>query len=573
MASVNPNSKPLNSLAQALIQQGLCSEEVVARAVQDAQQQHTTLVALLVRNGVVDPKRLMRSLSERYGLSMLDLDAVALDDEVSGLLDRKLIRRYHALPLSKRCKHLYLAVSDPTDFSAFDDIKFNTGLQVMPVVVEEDKLNRLIEGLLGQMEGNIADLIGNGSFNATLESEEDAEVSLDQMASGGDDAPVVKFVQHLLLDSIQRGASDVHLEPYEKSFRVRYRIDGILQEIIQPPLGLREGITSRLKILARLDISERRIPQDGRLRVRLSKERAIDFRISFLPTLYGEKIVLRLLDPASARVGIDKLGFFPEQQAAFLEAIHRPYGMVLVTGPTGSGKTVTLYTALNILNTPGVNISTAEDPVEINLHGINQVNVNDKIGMGFSTALRAFLRQDPDIIMVGEIRDLETAEISVKAAQTGHMVLSTLHTNDAPQTLTRLENMGVPTFNIASAVQLVLAQRLARRLCEHCKKPTSIPEPAMLEAGFSKEQLKGWRPYTADGCEKCNKTGYKGRVGLYQVMPISEVMRNMILEGKTAADLARQAAAEGILTLRQSGLRRVMDGTTSLQEVTRVTNL
>lgn len=574
MASINPSSKPLNALAVALVQQGICSEDAAVRATQDSQQKQTSFIAALVHNGGAEPKRLMRTLGERYGLPMLDFEAVDLEGDFTALLDRKLIRRYHTVPLARRGKYLYLAVSDPTDFSAFDDIKFNTGLHILPIVVEEDKLNRAIEQAMGRMDGNIAEIIGKSSFNASIESdEEQQEVDFEKMSSAVEDAPVVKFVQHLLLDAIQRGASDIHLEPYEKSFRVRYRIDGILQEIINPPMGLREGITSRLKILARLDISERRLPQDGRLRVRLSKDRAIDFRISFLPTLYGEKIVLRILDPASAKVGVERLGFFPEQQAAFLEAIHRPYGMVLVTGPTGSGKTVTLYTSLNILNTAGVNISTAEDPVEINLSGINQVNVNDKVGMTFSTALRAFLRQDPDIIMVGEIRDLETAEIAIKAAQTGHMVLSTLHTNDAPQTLTRLENMGIPTFNIASAVQLVLAQRLARRLCEHCKKSATIPEHAMLEAGFSKDELKGWRPYTAVGCEKCNKTGYKGRVGLYQVMPISEAMRNMILEGKSAADLAVQAAAENILTLRQSGLRRVMDGTTSLDEVMRVTNL
>ncbi|MEK8088882.1 type IV-A pilus assembly ATPase PilB [Thermithiobacillus plumbiphilus] len=572
MASVNPQT-PVNSLGQALIHQGLCSEEVIAAALTDARQQSTTLVAMLVKKGLVAPSNLMQALSARYGLPMLDLDAVNIDSDPGKLLDSKLIQRYRAIPLSRYGKQLFLAVSDPTDFSSFDDIKFNTGLQVTPVLVEEDKLARAVETLFNRMGGNIAELIGDSSFNANLENPEETEVELEKLSASTEDAPVVRFVQHLLLDSIQRGASDIHLEPYEKSFRVRYRIDGMLQEIIQPPTGLRDGITSRLKILARLDISERRVPQDGRLRVRLNRERAIDFRISFLPTLYGEKIVLRLLDPASAKVGIDKLGFFPEQEAAFLEAIHRPYGMVLVTGPTGSGKTVTLYTALNILNTASVNISTAEDPVEINLHGVNQVNVNDKIGMGFSTALRAFLRQDPDIIMVGEIRDIDTAEIAVKAAQTGHLVLSTLHTNDAPQTLTRLENMGVPLFNIASAVHMVLAQRLARRLCEHCKKPTSVPEPAMLQAGFRREELKGWRPLTATGCEKCSNTGYKGRVGLYQVMPVSEAMRNLILEGKTATDLAHQAAAENINTLRQSGLRRVMDGTTSLEEITRVTNL
>lgn len=562
-----------NPLAAALVQQGLCSEEAVTRALQEAQQQHSTMVAVLVRDGAVQPDQLMFSLSQRYSLPMLNLDAVDLGDEVVAKLDRKLIRRHHFLPLSKHGKNIYIAVSDPTNFAAFDDIKFSSGLQVVLVLVEEDKLSRHLEKLLGQLEGNLSDLMSNSTFNASFE-EEAEEFDLERTSDNVDDAPVVKFVQHILMDSIQRGASDVHLEPYEKDFRVRYRIDGILQEVIKPPMSLRDGITSRLKILAKLDISERRIPQDGRLRIRLNKDRAIDFRISFLPTLYGEKIVLRLLDPASAKVGIEKLGFLPEQQASFLEAIHRPYGMVLVTGPTGSGKTVTLYTALNILNVPGVNISTAEDPVEINLHGINQVNVNDKVGMGFSTALRSFLRQDPDIIMVGEIRDLETAEISVKAAQTGHMVLSTLHTNDAPQTIMRMEHMGVPRFNIASAVQLVLAQRLARRLCENCKKPVTIPENALLGAGFTEQQVKEAKKMQGPiGCEQCNKTGYRGRVGLYQVMPITEAIRNSILEGGTATDLARLAAAEGVDTLRQSGLKRTLDGTTSLEEVMRVTNV
>ncbi|MDR7928149.1 type IV-A pilus assembly ATPase PilB [Acidithiobacillus thiooxidans] len=570
--AANPEQITLTPVLRALVSNGLGNEAQLLALASDPGRGKKPLLFYAVEKGAVSAPALMAHLSQRYNMPMLDLDAVMIDDLLIRRIDKNLMSRYFVLPLSKRGETLYLAMADPTDFKAVEDIKFNTGLQVVPILVEANKLMRAV---------HLANNAGTGIDDVFLEKSSDVntddaqeEFDLSKDSDGTvDDAPVVRFVQQLLLDAIQRGVSDIHLEPYEKDFRVRYRLDGVLQDALHPPLALRDGVTSRLKILCRLDISERRLPQDGRLRVRVPPARVIDFRVSFLPTSFGETIVLRLLDPASSKVPIEQLGFLPEQRKAFEEAIHRPYGMILVTGPTGSGKTTTLYTALNILNTGDCNISTAEDPVEIPVYGINQVNINERIGLNFAAALRSFLRQDPDIIMVGEVRDLETAETAIKAAQTGHLVLATLHTNDAPQSLTRLENMGIPTYNIAGGVHLVMAQRLARKLCTHCKKPVRIPDQALVEAGFAADDLQGWRPMGPTGCDECNKTGYKGRTGLYQVMPVSEAMREIIMRGGTAIDLARQAASEGVLTMRQNGLRRIKEGITSLEEVLRVTNL
>jgi type IV pilus assembly protein PilB len=464
-------------------------------------------------------------------------------------------------------------VSDPTNFQALDQIKFQTQLALDIVVVEHDKLMRLVEASSQSTAQALESLAGTDDVNFDDLLSTDAETPTeDASVAEVDDAPVVRFLQKLLLDAIGEGASDLHFEPYEKFYRVRFRLDGVLREVAQPPLAIRERLSTRIKVISRLDISEKRVPQDGRMKLALSGQRAIDFRVSTLPTMFGEKIVMRILDPSQAKLGIDALGYEPDQKEVMLDAIQRPYGMVLVTGPTGSGKTVSLYTCLNILNQPGVNISTAEDPAEIQLAGINQVNVNEKAGLTFANALRAFLRQDPDIIMVGEIRDLETADIAIKAAQTGHMVLSTLHTNDAPSTLVRLGNMGVAPFNIASSVILITAQRLARRLCT-CKQPVELSLDALLAGGYKESDIDGsWVPYKAVGCERCKGSGYKGRVGIYQVMPINETMQDMILKQATALDIAREAARNGVRDLRQSGLLKVKQGMTSLEEVLGCTN-
>ena len=566
----NPEPVSLTPLLRALVSNGLSDETRLQSLAADPARGKTPLLFYAVEKGALAASVLMAHLSARYDMPMLDLDAAVIDELLIRNLDKGLMTRHLVLPLSKHGGALYLAMADPTDFKAMEDVKFNTGLQVMSILVEADKLAKAVNAAVNSMQGGIDDIFIDKPGDA---EDQEAFDLAQQNDSTVEDAPVVRFVQQLLLDAIQRGVSDIHLEPYEKEFRVRYRLDGVLRDVMHPSMALRDGVTSRLKILCRLDISERRLPQDGRLRVRVPPARVIDFRVSFLPTSFGETIVLRLLDPASSKVPIEQLGFLPEQRKAFEEAIHRPYGMILVTGPTGSGKTTTLYTALNILNTGDCNISTAEDPVEIPVYGINQVNINERIGLNFAAALRSFLRQDPDIIMVGEVRDLETAETAIKAAQTGHLVLATLHTNDAPQSLTRLENMGIPTYNIAGGVHLVMAQRLVRKLCPHCKKPLRIPEQALIEAGFAHEDLQGWRPLGAAGCDQCNKTGYKGRMGLYQVMPVSDAMREIIMRGGTSIDLARQAAQEGVLTMRANGLRRVREGVTSLEEVLRVTNL
>ena len=563
----------LSGLALRLVRDNLLSPTDAERIQAEALSKKTSFVTQLVESKKLDSSTIAKVASEDFGIPLFEINSLDLEMAPVKLVDEKIIRRHRVLPLFKRGTRLFVAVSDPTNLQALDEIKFHTGLGTEPILVEEAKLAIIIEKSLDAQDTSLADLAGDDSLEnlEIIAGEEGAETGNAGGEEGINDAPVVKFVNKVLMDAINRGASDIHIEPYEKTYRVRYRQDGMLTEIANPPLAMSARIAARLKILSRLDIAERRIPQDGRMKMRISKNRAIDFRVSTLPTLWGEKIVMRILDPTSATLGVEKLGFEDFQKQLFLDAINRPYGMVLVTGPTGSGKTVTLYTGLNILNTPDNNISTAEDPVEINLAGINQVNINEKAGLNFASALRAFLRQDPDIIMVGEIRDLETAEIAIKAAQTGHMVLSTLHTNDAPSTLTRLANMGVPPFNIASAVNLIMAQRLARRLCPHCKKPIDIPKHALLKAGFKEEDLNGLVIHGAVGCDACNG-GYKGRVGIYQVMPVTPAIGEIIMRGGNQLDIQKQAEKEGVPDLRRSGLKKVKDGVTTLDEVERATN-
>ncbi|MCU7801225.1 MAG: type IV-A pilus assembly ATPase PilB [gamma proteobacterium symbiont of Lucinoma myriamae] len=564
-------SSQLTGLARQLVMQNLLSEDDAINAIGSAKKDKLPFVQYVTSKNLVKSLDIATLASTEFGTPLLDISTIELDNSTVSIIKENLITKHHALPLFKRGARLFIAVADPTNISALDEIKFQSGLSTEAILVEADKLEVAIEKALsaadtamGMDEFNDDDLEG-------LDYEDTEKDDDDVTGNSADDAPVVKFVNKILLDAINKGASDIHFEPYEKFFRVRLRIDGLLEEVAKPPVNLTPRILARIKVLSRLDISERRIPQDGRMRLKISKNRAIDFRVSTCPTLFGEKAVLRILDPSSAQLGIDALGYEGFQKELYLDALSKPQGMILVTGPTGSGKTVSLYTGLNILNTEGVNISTAEDPAEINLPGVNQVNVNPKTGLTFATALRSFLRQDPDIVMVGEIRDLETAEIAIKAAQTGHMVLSTLHTNDAPQTLGRLMNMGVPPYNIASAVSLIIAQRLARRLCEHCKQPVDIPKEALLEEGFTEENIaQNFKVYKPVGCSSCN-AGYKGRVGIYQVMKISDQMGRIIMEGGNAIDLADQAKKEGIPDLRESGLKKVMDGITSLEEINRVT--
>jgi type IV pilus assembly protein PilB len=560
----------LSGLARKLVLDGLLSEADAVKAQDAATKKKLPLVSYLVESKLVASKALANAAAHEFGVPLLDIGAIELEPDVVRLVDEKLVRQHHGLPLFKRGNRLFIAVSDPTNLIALDEIKFHAGMNTEAVLVEEDKLNVVIEKAMSDSDTTLQDLDGDLD-DIDISSDDDPNTD-----SGGDsdidDAPVVRFINKVLLDAINTGASDVHFEPYEKYYRVRYRRDGVLTEIATPPIGLSKKISARLKVLSRLDISERRVPQDGRMKMNLSKNRAIDFRVSTCPTLFGEKIVLRILDPTSAQLGIDALGYEEDQKQLYLNALSKPQGMVLVTGPTGSGKTVSLYTGLNILNTEDRNISTAEDPAEINLPGINQVNVDNKVGLTFSSALKAFLRQDPDIIMVGEIRDMETGEIAIKAAQTGHLVLSTLHTNDAPQTLGRMVNMGIAPYNIASSVELIIAQRLARRLCNNCKQVKDIPHQTLVDEGFEPEELKTLKVYgpSPDGCDQCNG-GYKGRVGIYQVMPISDTMRRIIMEGGNAIQLADQAQKEGINDLRQSGLVKVRAGLTSLEEINRVT--
>ena len=532
----------------------------------------TTFIEQLVASRKAKSIDIARFASETFGYPLLDFAAFDDSHIPKTAIDRKLIAAHRVIPLHKRGNRLAVAIADPTNLRALDEIRFQTGMAVDPVVVDEAQLAPVVVKLSESAEETIKNLAGE-DINLEFTDEESSDKGEEAASVEVDDAPVVRFIQKMLLDAINEGASDIHFEPYEKSYRIRFRIDGILREIASPPLAIKEKIASRIKVISRLNIAEKRVPQDGRMRLVLSKSRAIDFRVSTLPTMYGEKIVLRILDPSSATLGIDMLGYDPEQKELLLDAIQRPYGMVLVTGPTGSGKTVSLYTCLNILNKPGINISTAEDPAEIALPGINQVNVDDRQGLTFPVALKAFLRQDPDIIMVGEIRDIETAEIAIKAAQTGHMVLSTLHTNDAPSTLTRLMNMGLPTFNIASSVLLITAQRLLRRLCS-CKKPIDTPVETLLNAGFREEDLDGsWVLYGPGECDRCRGSGYKGRVGVYQVMPITESIQRIIMSNGTSLDIADQARKEGVNDLRRSGLLKVMQGLTSLEEVLGSTNI
>jgi type IV pilus assembly protein PilB len=570
--AVNPSyGGAMSGLARALVQHGRLPENVAEELTALARSHGSGFIEQLVTSRKMSTLDIAEFASRTFGLPLLDLEALDTSGLPVDLVDKKLMRERRVLPLRKRGNRLAVAVSDPSNTQVLDEVKFQTSMSIDPIVVEDDKLRTVLVRVLERAETSLKQLIDE-DLSVEFTDDEAQKAAIDAAASEVDDAPVVKFIQKVMLDAISDGASDIHFEPYERFYRIRFRIDGELREITQPPLVLREKIASRLKVISKLDISEKRVPQDGRLKLVLSKERAIDFRVSTLPTLYGEKLVLRILDSSAANLNIDALGYEPDQKAAILEAVERPYGMVLVTGPTGSGKTISLYTCLNLLNKPGINISTAEDPAEINLPGINQVNLNEKAGLTFAAALRAFLRQDPDIIMVGEIRDLETAEISVKAAQTGHLVLATLHTNDAPTTLMRLVNMGIPAFNVASSVILITAQRLARRLCS-CKKQTDIPIEALLGAGFDEADLDGtWRPYAPGGCDRCKGSGYKGRTGIYQVMPITDEMRRVIMRGGNALEIADQARLEGVRDLRQSGLTKVRQGITSLEEVMGVTN-
>jgi type IV pilus assembly protein PilB len=563
----------LNGLPRKLVQDGVLDEETTIKALQAALKQKVSFIRYLVENKILPADKLAMEASLEFGLPVVDLDAIDPESMPKDIVDDKLIQKHHAMPLYKRGNRLFVGLSDPMNSAAIDDIKFQTGLNTEAVLVEENKLTAMIEKLQEEQDSAMDDMMDDDMENLDdLDfADPDAEQKQDDADSGVDDTPVVRFINKILLDAIKKGASDIHFEPYEKMYRVRFRVDGVLREMAKPPIAMSPKLAARIKVMSRMDTAEKRVPQDGRIKLKISKTKAIDFRVNTCPTLFGEKIVLRILDPSSASLGIDVLGYEPEQKERYLKALANPYGMILVTGPTGSGKTVSLYTGLNILNTPDTNISTAEDPAEINLEGINQVNVNDKVGLTFEAALRAFLRQDPDIIMVGEIRDLQTAEIAIKAAQTGHMVMSTLHTNDAPQTLARLVNMGVPPFNIASAVNLIIAQRLARRLCNNCKEKVDIPRTALEEEGFTPEQIDA-KPelYRAVGCDQCSE-GFKGRVGIYQVLPISEEIGRIIMENGNAMDIAEQAEKEGIDDLRKSAIKKVIAGMTSLEEINRVT--
>jgi len=571
MASAISQPK-LSGIARTLIQEKLLSADEAIVIEEQAHTLKTSFISQVIQDKKVSPLTIAETAAKAFGLPYFNLDTFNVDYLPSKKIDIKLMQSHRILGLFVRNNLLFVAISDPTNIHALDSVQFQMGMNVSAVVVEDDKLGRMIEKAIESSDRTLKSLdIDDGDFGFADDSLtiEDAPVE-----SEIDDAPVVKFLNKMLMDAVNMGASDLHFEPYEKFYRVRYRVDGILREITQPPLAIKEKLASRIKVISSMDISEKRIPQDGRMKLTLSKTRTIDFRVSTLPLIHGEKIVMRILDPSSATLGIEALGYEPIQKERLLHAVNRPYGLVLVTGPTGSGKTVSLYTCLNILNNPGVNISTAEDPCEIPMAGINQVNVNEKQGLTFSAALKSFLRQDPDIIMIGEIRDLETADMAIKASSTGHMVLSTLHTNDAPSTLTRLINMGVAPFNIASAVSLITAQRLARRLCKSCKVPLTVPKEALLSVGFIEDDFKEqWQLYghNPNGCEMCNN-GYKGRVGIYQVMPVTDAISRIIMTNGTAHDIADQARAEGVNDLRRSGILKVMQGLTSIEEVEACTN-
>lgn len=565
---------PLSGVARRLIADQIIDEGQAQEALQGASQQNLTLVSYLVQNGVADGTKIANAIADEFGTPLLDVRALRQEAIPSELVDAKLIHRHHTLPLFKRGNRLFIGVSDPTNLRAQDEIKFHTGLSTETILVEEGALAEAIAKYLDDEEvafgQKLASLDDAGLEDLDIQAVDEDGEAPETADTDIDETPIVRFVNKILVDAIQGGASDIHFEPYEKTYRVRFRTDGILKEVTKPPNNLAPRLAARLKVMSKMDISERRVPQDGRIKMKLSKTRSIDFRVNTLPTLYGEKIVLRILDPSSAQMGIDALGYEEDQKKLFLEALHQPQGMILVTGPTGSGKTVSLYTGLNILNSTERNISSAEDPVEINVDGINQVHVNPRVGLTFATALRSFLRQDPDVIMVGEIRDLETAEISVKAAQTGHMVMSTLHTNSAPETINRLLNMGVPAFNVATSVSLVIAQRLARRLCENCAEPANLPIETLLAEGFRQEDLEIAQIMRPVGCDKCNN-GYKGRIGIYEVVRITQDLQRIIMEGGNSLVLAEAAKEAGFNTLRDSGLIKAAKGLTSLEEVNRVT--
>ena len=570
--AVSTEGVHLGGLARKLVLDGLIDEQDAAQAFEEALNESIPFVSHVVTKGLADPSKIAHAAAEEFGAALVDIGSMALEKEVTRLVDEKLIRKHHILPIYKRGNRLFVAASDPTNLQALDEVKFATGSNVESILVEENKLAAAIEKALEDADTSM-DMGDDDELDDLegLEVGDEVDTGDDLSAQEIDDAPVVKFVNKMLLDAMKKGASDIHFEPYEKFCRVRFRMDGVLSEVAKPPLALAQKIAARIKVMSRLDVSERRVPQDGRIKLKLSKNKAIDFRVSTCPTLFGEKAVLRILD-SSMSIPLDQLGYEDFQKEIFLNNIHKPYGMFLVTGPTGSGKTVSLYTGIDILNQEDINISTAEDPVEINLAGVNQVQVDERTGMTFEKALKAFLRQDPDIILVGEIRDLTTGNIAIKAAQTGHMVMSTLHTNDAPQTLTRMVDMGIQPFAIATAVNVITAQRLGRRLCGNCKRPLeNIPKEALLKEGFTEEDVEGEMViYEPVGCDQCND-GYKGRVGIYQVMEISEEMKRMVMEGKNSIDIADQAAREGIWDIRTSGLHKVKSGLTSIEELNRVT--
>jgi type IV pilus assembly protein PilB len=574
MSAAPPNSAsslPVSGLARALAQANLVSPAQIEAIQKKTQIDKSSFLDALIQSGTINARDLATFCSETFGYPQIDLTVFDESMLPAKVIDTKMMQSQKVIALSKKANKVSVAISDPTNTIAIDQIKFQTGLSVDIVIVQHDALSKLIEKLTKSSDQTITDLAGD-DFELDFKEEDLNAGVADTQASEVDDAPIVKFLQKMLIDAINLGASDLHFEPFEKFYRIRFRVDGELREIAQPPLAIKDKLVSRIKVISKLDISEKRVPQDGRMKLVLSANKAIDFRVSTLPTLFGEKIVMRILDGSQAQMGIDALGYDPDQKEILMDAIQRPYGMVLVTGPTGSGKTVSLYTCLNVINKPGINISTAEDPAEINLPGVNQVNINDRAGLTFPVALKSFLRQDPDIIMVGEIRDLETADIAIKAAQTGHMVFSTLHTNDAPSTLTRLMNMGVAPFNIASSVILITAQRLTRRLCT-CKKPVEILDEVLLAAGFLDEELDGtWKANGPVGCERCNGSGYKGRVGIYQIMPITEAIEKIILANGTALEIRKQSESEGVKGLRRSGLQKVRQGLTSLEEVLGCTN-
>ena len=563
----------LTGLPRRLVENGFITPEKADDIFKKVSEEKRSFTSVAVSTGAVSARAVGTLASEEFGLPLLDLSAFDYELMPHGLVSQSLIEKHRVLPLFSRGNRLFVAQSDPSHILGIDEIKFNTGMSVEVILVEEDKLAIAVDKLISSSDTSLEDAfddLDSALDDVDLEDPESRDKEQTNDTGAGDDAPIVRFVNKILLDAVRIGASDIHFEPYEKRYRVRYRTDGILQEVSSPPINLSGKIAARLKVMSQMDISERRLPQDGRIKMKISKNKAIDFRVNTLPTLWGEKIVLRILDPSSAKLGIDALGYEEDQKKLFLDALSKPQGMILVTGPTGSGKTVSLYTGLNILNVEGTNISTAEDPVEINLEGINQVNVNNKVGLDFSAALRSFLRQDPDIVMVGEIRDLETAQIAIKAAQTGHLVLSTLHTNSAAETLTRLANMGVPSFNIATSVSLIIAQRLARRLCSQCKQPADLPVEVLLDAGLTQEQIEHAEIYKPVGCEHCNK-GYKGRVGIYEVVQLTDAISRIIMEDGNSIEISDAARQEGFDDLRTSALKKVVQGITSLEEANRVT--